>query len=314
MALLLTWSVCLCGSVAFGRDYCVATDGDDANPGTIERPFATLEKARDTVRQSKSEGATVILRGGKYFRTQSFPLTDRDSGRPDKPIIYRAYPGETVRIIGGCQLAATDFVPVSSSDPVWSRLDPSARGRCVRSDAVRRYEQQAPLRLELSVDGKLMPLARWPNEGFVRTTSAANDITFGYDDPRPERWLDAPDAHAVGYWCHGWSNQIVKIAKIDTANKTITADKTPPYGIRAKKPYYVVNLVERSIAGRMVLRPRGGNLYLWPPDDFDKGDILISTLDAPIIALKNASHVRLEELTIEMGAGDGIEVSGAPTL
>ncbi len=311
MALLLAWSVCLCGSVAFGRDYCVATDGDDANPGTIEKPFATLEKARDAVRQSKSEGATVILRGGKYFRTESFTLTEQDSGRPGKPIVYRAYPGEAVRIIGGRQLAATDFAPILPADPIWNRLDPSARGKCVRSDAVRRYGQQAPLRMELSVDGRLMPLARWPNEGFVHTTTAANDITFGYDDPRPERWLDAPDAHAVGYWCHGWSNQIVKIAKIDTAGKTITADKTPPYGIRAKKPYYVVNLVEEiDRPGEWYLDREAGNLYLWPPDDFDKGDILISTLDAPIIALKNASHVRIEALTVEMGVGDGIAVSG----
>ena len=77
MALLLAWSICLCGSVAFGRDYYVATDGDDANPGTIEKPFATLEKARDAIRQQRSEGATVILRGGKYFRTESFTLTEQ---------------------------------------------------------------------------------------------------------------------------------------------------------------------------------------------------------------------------------------------
>lgn len=131
-AMLLAWGICLFGSITFARDYYVATDGDDANPGTIEKSFATLEKARDAVRQDKSEGAAVVIRGGDYFRAESFALTEKDSGRPGKPVVYRAYPGETVRLIGGRRLAAGDFSKISSEDAVWDRLDPSARGRCVR--------------------------------------------------------------------------------------------------------------------------------------------------------------------------------------
>ncbi len=309
-ALLLAWSICLCGSIAFAGNYYVATNGDNANPGTIEKPFATLEKARDAVRQDKSGDAAVIIRGGKYFLAKSFALTEQDSGKAGKPVVYRAYPGETVQMIGGRQLAGGDFKPVSSTNPIWKRLDPSARGKCVQIGGLKSVALE-PLQMELSFGGKLMQLARWPNEGFVRTTSAENDITFGYDDPRPERWLDAPDAYGVGYWRHGWSNRIVKIAKIDTASKKITADKAPGYGMQAKKPYYVVNLVEEiDRPGEWYFDRANGNLYFWPPEDLRESDILISTLDAPIISLKNVSHVRIESLTVEMGVGDGIEVSG----
>ena len=34
-------------------DFYVAVDGDDKNPGTLEKPFATFEKARDAVRELK---------------------------------------------------------------------------------------------------------------------------------------------------------------------------------------------------------------------------------------------------------------------
>ena len=42
--------------------YWVATDGDDAAPGTSDEPWATLQKAADTV----PPGATVYVRGGTY--------------------------------------------------------------------------------------------------------------------------------------------------------------------------------------------------------------------------------------------------------
>ncbi|MFW6162722.1 MAG: hypothetical protein ACODAJ_08110, partial [Planctomycetota bacterium] len=37
-------------------DFVVATDGDDANPGTRRRPFATLARARDAVRERIGAG------------------------------------------------------------------------------------------------------------------------------------------------------------------------------------------------------------------------------------------------------------------
>lgn len=40
----------------------VATNGSDSNPGTIDRPLATLEKATQVVK----ENGTVVLRGGTY--------------------------------------------------------------------------------------------------------------------------------------------------------------------------------------------------------------------------------------------------------
>ena len=87
--------------------FFVATNGSNANPGTEANPFATLERARDVIRQHRSSGSlpaggiTVEVRGGTYERSQPFELTERDSGTENAPVVYRARKGESVRFTGG---------------------------------------------------------------------------------------------------------------------------------------------------------------------------------------------------------------------
>ena len=77
--------------------YYVSTTGSDENPGTEEAPFATLQKARDTIRQLETlpaGGVTVYLRGGEYYQEETIIFTPEDSGEAGKPIVYTSYPGE----------------------------------------------------------------------------------------------------------------------------------------------------------------------------------------------------------------------------
>jgi hypothetical protein len=75
-----------------GTTYYVAPDGRDDNPGTLSRPWATLQHAADTM----APGDTVYVRGGIYH--QRVALTR--SGTVEQPITYAAYPGETVWLDG----------------------------------------------------------------------------------------------------------------------------------------------------------------------------------------------------------------------
>ncbi|MFH1237792.1 MAG: right-handed parallel beta-helix repeat-containing protein [Candidatus Aenigmatarchaeota archaeon] len=91
-------------------NFYVSPDGNDANPGTLEQPFRTLERARDAVRSLKNAGqfvspVEIMIRGGTYPLAQPFVLRPEDSGTPDKPITYKSYPGEKAIISGGETLA-----------------------------------------------------------------------------------------------------------------------------------------------------------------------------------------------------------------
>ncbi|MDY3929532.1 MAG: carbohydrate-binding protein [Clostridia bacterium] len=77
-------------SEAQGNTYFVsqATNASDDNPGTIDAPFKTLNKAS----QVATAGDTVMIREGQYSEI----LTPKNSGTVAKPITYKAYNGENV--------------------------------------------------------------------------------------------------------------------------------------------------------------------------------------------------------------------------
>ncbi len=92
----------------------VSPEGNDAWSGRLpaadergaDGPFATLAKARDTIRALRERGAitgsvTVQIRAGQYFLDEPFSLGPADSGTADAPITYMAYPGEKPVLVGG---------------------------------------------------------------------------------------------------------------------------------------------------------------------------------------------------------------------
>ena len=101
-------------------DFYVAPNGNDAwsgkrpapAAGNSDGPFATLERARQAVRQWKAaqpapgKPITVLIRGGVYYLPGTLAFTPEDSGASEAaPVVYAAYPGETPLLSGGRPLA-----------------------------------------------------------------------------------------------------------------------------------------------------------------------------------------------------------------
>ena len=95
-------------SPVFGQPYYVAPAGNDANSGTLAKPFASLQRARVAVRKKPG---TVFLRGGTYYLPQTIIFTAEDSGTKKVPIVYQAYKSEHPVISGGVKLDKLDWQP-----------------------------------------------------------------------------------------------------------------------------------------------------------------------------------------------------------
>ncbi len=77
----------------------VSPSGNDASDGSFLSPLATIEAAKDMLRQMKDDtvnSATVYLRGGTYYLSSALEFTDADMPN----VTYTAYEDEEVTISG----------------------------------------------------------------------------------------------------------------------------------------------------------------------------------------------------------------------
>jgi hypothetical protein len=327
----------------------VSPKGADTAPGSAGAPLATLERARDLMREMRektpellSEGATVWVHGGTYERANPFTLEARDSGTALGMMAYRAAPGESPVLLGGRVLPIEAFQPVTD-DTVLKRLDPAAR------DAVRRADLRAlgitdlgvfpdafstpPVVPELFFDGKRMTLARWPNGDEWATVASVVDSgpapwrnqqsqdtgTFEFSGDRPARWTAAPAVWLYGYWCFDWASETVRVKSIDTAARRMTLASPHVYGIgsgnKAERRFCALNLLEEIDApGEYYVDRENGCLYFWPPAAITADSVLLSLLREPVVQITNAAHIKLRGLTVACSAGTGVQVDGGEAV
>jgi len=336
---LLASACCAAGAAKTPTAIYVATNGRDHWSGRLsapnrnksDGPFATLERARDEVRKMKQAGGlpkggvTVMVRGGTYQRESPFVLTAQDSGSEGSPVVYRAYKGERVRLVGG--RVVTNFGPVT--DPgILSRLDETARGKVLQADlralGITDFGEVRGGGLELFFQDRPMTLALWPNEGFthivdvvggqpydIRGTVGDRIGKFVYEGDRPKRWVGEKDVWVHGYWFWDWSDERHKVASIDTEKRVISV--VPPYhgyGYRKGQWFYAFNiLAELDSPGEWYLDRDSGMLYFWPPVPIEQGTAVVSVLPT-LVTLRDTSHVIIRGLVLEACRGTAITMIG----
>jgi hypothetical protein len=302
-------------------------DGNDAGSG----PFATLERARDEIRDLKrtgnipADGIVVELAGGEYELSQPFALTAEDSGTETAPIIYRAREGETVKLIGG--KAITGFSHVTDPE-VLRVLDEDARGWVYQADlkahGITEYGSPEGGGIELFFDDQPMPLARWPNDGFVhikdvvdedpvnvRGTIGDRSGKFHYEGDRPTRWLQETDLWLHGYWFWDWADQRMKVGSVDLEQRLIAlAGKQHGYGYRKGQWYYAFNaLSEIDEPGEWYVDRDQGILYLWPRRPLEEGRVVVSVIQQ-IVTMNQVSHVTIHGLLMEACRNTAVVIEG----
>ena len=322
----------------------VSPRGADGNPGTAERPFASLDRARDEIRSLKKLGrlkagsVVVLVHGGEYLVSKTFTLGSEDSGTPATPIVYRAVPGEKPVFRGGVRLRG--FHPVTD-ESLLKRLPAESRAKVMQVGLhAGGVTNLLPLKLggfasghgfkthpahELFYNGQALQLARGPNEGFLRIADVVvKDGTKGYDregskvgeftytGDLPARWAGEPDLLLYGYWFWDWADSYERVASIDVPQRRITLAKPyHNYGYSIHAPFYAINaLPELDTPGEWYLDRASGSLLLYPPSDPNTAVVELSLFHRPMVAADNLSHVRFQELTWELGSADAIHLRG----
>jgi hypothetical protein len=143
-------------------------------------------------------GIAVFLREGTWIRDATFVVSNEDGGDPDRPIVWRSLPGESVRLVGAAAVDPSWFTPVTSAEPEWPRLASNARGLVLKAElashGITDYGQlrfrgggdRATGALELFVDSVPMPLARWPDpDQHTAQSQEATELTM-YGSSAPD--------------------------------------------------------------------------------------------------------------------------------
>lgn len=156
----------------------VSPDGSDNNSGASHAPLATFEAARDTVRnfrqkrrEKRTQAFTVLVQPGTYPLTRTLEL-----GSKDHDTIWKAARPDTVFITGGSDFKATGATPLTPAEKE-RIITVEARDKILRLDLEKAgitcdlgtlsqrgfAKAYRPLQAEISIDGKILDLARWPN-------------------------------------------------------------------------------------------------------------------------------------------------------
>lgn len=295
----------------------------------------SLNEAQNEIRILKKDrkipkgGVAVNIAEGNYYLQEALSFTEEDSGTETSPIIYRGI--GKVRFTGSLQLTSKDFRKVKDAS-ILSRVNSIARNKIVTLDlkahGVKHSETFSDVFsdggniFELFVDGKRMPLSRWPDKGYTTMKEVVingdkhTPGSFIYRDNRVNSWNLSQGIWLKGFWRVGWEEPAIKIASIDTVTRQITFTTGLQLGIGSKykrpkgsgeEKWYAINLLEEITSpGEWCIDFNTQKLYFYPPHDLDEADILISQQEHPLISGENVSHIAFTNLILDNSMGDGI--------
>lgn len=264
LALFGGWSATARVAGQVRGDFHVAPSGDDAGPGTADRPFATVGRAQRAAREKIAAGLTadltVRVHGGTYFLERPLLFGPEDSGTETHAVTYAARGDKTPTLSGGRRVTGWE----RGQDGLWSVVLPEVES------GTWRFRQ-------LFVDGRRAVRARTPNQNAEeycwRLTGAeispdlqSHTLTLGPGKLAP--WNHLGDVEVVVL--KNWATLHKRIEKVDTATGMVTlAGPHVKYfsGNRPRKGggCFFENALEMlDEPGEWYLDRHSGRLTYWP--------------------------------------------------
>lgn len=313
-------------------DIFVSENVDLSGDGSFEKPFKTLNEAKDYIKNIDNENITVNIVGGRYFFDDTIVFTDSD-----KKCVYKAYNGEEVIFDGGIVIDNKAAKKISD-DNIKSRIiEEKAKNEIYEVDLSKydielsEYQNRGfrrmakPANNEVFINTQPQRVARYPKKGHIpieKVIVSGNNIiddhdydfkkpVIGYYLERSDKWVNAKHAYIDGFLSNGYSEDTIKIEKIDSAKRTITLEIPSMFDVKSggECRWRVLNLLEEiSEPGEYYVDIDAKKLYFYPSEKIEDAIIQLSVLETPFLSFENASNIKVQGITFENARGMGVYI------
>jgi hypothetical protein len=292
-------------------EYFISTTGNNNNPGTIDKPFKTIQKCAEIAQA----GDTCYIREGTYRET----VTPVNSGQPGNPITFSAYQNEKVTISGA------DII-----EGQWQEHENGIYKITLDPKLDRGIGNN-----QIFVDGEMMIEARWPNIDNAVGLTRDNHVISSEGElleyqPKPDKnsyylassYYQSPELEQFpdGFWNQGyisfvsgyqWWGNVGEITKSNPGRIEFEFD-FPTGWLKYHQPsgndpfylwgiYEVLDTEKEWYFDREGTQGTPSTLYLIPPGGtLDNKTIEIKTRDE-LFTLKNQSHIHIKEINFFAG-------------
>ena len=292
-------------------DFYVAIDGDDTNPGTLDKPFATFERAVLAVRElkkTKTSGTIkVAFKAGNYGNL-NITLTAEDAGTAECPITYCAYGDGDVIFSNGVEVKLDEFVPLEESDKylfMKNKCDDIYKADLSDKITIGEYSMSSML----YGSGKPLVPARFPSTdymvGISYTTSSKTLSVIPLFANRFKNYHTYEDILCVGHLGNEYLGHAVNVESYNPETCEVTLTQTPFQYNNEKPVCYFSNISEElDMKGEFWIDRDNKVLYVYKPDD----DYTLSTVDS-FMHLDGADYISFVGLDFKYCTADAIKIN-----
>ena len=303
----------------------VSPDGNDDNPGTIEAPLKTLDKARITVQKYIDSGSeiNVIFRGGEYRIEKGLTFTGADSGKKGASVTYKAYEGEKVEIKGSVPLDVSKAKQVTD-EKILAKLYADVRNKVVEIDLKAQGITQTQLKKYknhgsehnlnggelngLYQNGRAQTVSEWPNGfgNYAVWDYAESGDTFHYTDTEPNRWENAKYMWVGGYHSIDYQYSRRTVTDVDTSANTITCYTGHSFSSAQSRRWKAYNLIEEiDVPGEYYIDPDTMMLYWYPEVSLIDSKLELAVTEE-FLNMQYAENITFENLLFTHCRGTGV--------
>ncbi|MGH3164810.1 MAG: right-handed parallel beta-helix repeat-containing protein [Trebonia sp.] len=262
------------------EQFFVSPSGHDSGPGTLSRPWQTIQYARDYIRshglnrpQRMHCDIAVNLLAGTYRVSNTIDFTSADSGANGYQVIYRSYDGPgKAQLLGSRRVTGWQHYQ-GGIDRAY--VGTSADFSTLYANGQRATVARTPVRTA-TTSGAPYLTSSGVNGSYTQLTYAPGDVNPGWNLAGAQ----------VVVWSGGtwsWFTDTDPISSVDPSTDTITLAQQTRYPIYQSghgSRYYIQNSLSLLTApGEYYLDPGTGWLYYWPKS----GDIARQDIEAPTV-------------------------------